>query len=199
MRISTAERSQLEFTLIGAIAFALVSLAVFATVAFAESWMYKTLGLYGAYLAWTLLFILLGGGAFNILVKESMRPLKFYGLFCAAFFLYAIGWVAAYFILRDGLGEWVASFIGSLLMALVFAAGFGKLGLTLKFSAILFVANSAGYFLGLLLNATLKGKTGMLAWGAAYGLFLGAGIGMVFHLAQQTSQLTSTNQQPNSR
>jgi hypothetical protein len=186
--ISTTEKNQFTFSLIGAFAFALVSLAVFATVAFAESWMYRTLGLYGAYLVWTVLFILLGGGALHSLVKETMRPLKFYSLFSVAFLLYAIGWVAVYFILRDGVGEWVASLVGSVLMALVFAAGFGILPLTLKFSAILFIANSAGYFLGLLLNDSIKGKIGMLLWGVAYGLFLGAGLGNVFHLAQRTSQ-----------
>src|SRR3712207_8665090 len=41
------------------ICFCAASLCVFATVAFAERWMYARLGLYGAYLAWTALFILL--------------------------------------------------------------------------------------------------------------------------------------------
>jgi hypothetical protein len=195
VRLSTSEQSPLRFSLFGAIAFGLVSLAVFATVAFAESWMYKTLGLYGAYLAWTVLFILLGGGALGLLVKETMSLPRFYGLFCAAFFLYAVGWVAAYFMLRDGIGEWVASVAGSVLMALVFAAGFGILQLTLKFSVILFIANSAGYFLGLLLNASIKGKPGMLLWGLAYGLFLGAGLGYVLYLAQRPSLSHSKNQQ----
>jgi hypothetical protein len=186
----------MAYSILGALNFALVSLLVFSTVAFAESWMYKTLGLYGAYLAWTLLFILLGGGALYVLVKETLRPFKFFALFSGAFLLYAVGWVAAYFILRDGVGEWVASLAGSILMALVFAVGFRKPGLTFIFSAILFIANSVGYFLGLFLNASIKGKAGMLLWGAAYGLFLGAGLGLIFNRAQYASQSTSTNPQP---
>ena len=44
--------------LTGGLGFCLVSLCVFATVAFAERWMYARLGLPGAYLAWAALFIL---------------------------------------------------------------------------------------------------------------------------------------------
>jgi hypothetical protein len=40
-----------------------VSLFVFATVAFAEGWMYRHLTVVGSYLVWTILFIALGGGA----------------------------------------------------------------------------------------------------------------------------------------
>ena len=48
--------------LLGGLGFGLASLLVFATVAFGERWMYTHLGLWGAYLAWTVLFIGLGGG-----------------------------------------------------------------------------------------------------------------------------------------
>ena len=53
---------------VGAIGFGLVSLCVFATVAFAERWMYQNLGLSGAYLTWVVLFILLSGAVFGSLV-----------------------------------------------------------------------------------------------------------------------------------
>lgn len=72
-------------------------------------------------------------------------------------------------------------------MALVFAAGFGVMRSTLNFSALLFVANSVGYFLGSALNEQFRGSTGMLLWGAAYGLCLGAGIGAVLYYAQKIS------------
>ncbi len=178
----------LRAVLLGSIGFCVASLAVFATVAFAERWMYAAFGLYGAYAVWTVLFILIGGGLLSPLVKDLLRLSKFYLLFCAAFFLYAVGWVAAYFWLGDGLGEWVASLAGSVLMAVGFAAGFKVLPLTVSFSLILFVANSLGYFLGLWLNAWCKGQIGMLLWGAAYGFFLGAGLGAVFHFARRASQ-----------
>lgn len=170
--------------LAGSAGFGLVSLCVFATVAFAERWMYARLGLWGAYLAWTALFILLGGGVLGTLARGRWRLPRFYLLFGAAFFAYAAGWVAAYFLLRGAAGEWVGSLAGSLLMGAVFALGFGAARKTLVLSAVLFVANSAGYFLGSALNEAVGGSAGMLLWGVAYGLGLGAGLGATLHVAQ---------------
>lgn len=168
----------------GALGFCLVSLCVFATVAFAERWMYEQLGLYGAYLAWTALFILLGGGALGSLVGGRWRLPGFYILFGLAFFAYAFGWVGAYFTLRGAAGEWAGSLAGSLLMGCVFALGFGVPRAALKLSAMLFVANTVGYFLGSALNDLAGGRAGMLLWGGTYGLFLGAGLGAALHTAQ---------------
>ncbi len=170
--------------LAGALGFGLVSVCVFATVAYAERWMYARLGFSGAYLAWTALFILLGGGALGSLARGRWRLPRFYLLFGAAFFAYAAGWVGAYFLLRSPAGEWVGSLAGSLLMGLVLAAGFGAARKALRLSAVLFTANSAGYFLGSAINGAVGGSTGMLLWGAVYGLGLGAGLGAVLHLAQ---------------
>ena len=90
---------------IGGIGFCLVSLVVFASVAFGERWMYARLGLLGAYIAWTLAFILLGGAVLGSLVVDSRwRLLKFYLLWGLAFFAYAAGWVFAYFTLRGAAG-----------------------------------------------------------------------------------------------
>ncbi len=170
--------------LVGALGFGLASLCVFATVAFAERWMYARLGLYGAYLAWTVLFILLGGGALGSLVAGRWRLPKFYLLFGLAFFAYAVGWIGAYFTLRGTAGEWVGALAGSFLMGCVFALGFGALRSALNLSAVLFVAHTVGYFLGSALNDSIGGRVGMLLWGAAYGLSLGAGLGAALHLAQ---------------
>jgi len=169
---------------IGGAGFCLASLCVFATVAFAERWIYEQLGLWGAYLIWTALFILLGGAVLGSLVVGRWRLPKFYLLYGIAFFAYAIGWVGAYFTLRGTAGEWVGSIAGSILMALVFAVGFRTMRSILKLSVILFVANSLGYFAGSALNDYVGGKGGMLLWGISYGLCLGAGIGAVLHLAQ---------------
>lgn len=168
----------------GGLGFCLASLCVFATVAFAERWMYARLGLYGAYLAWTALFILLGGGALGSLALGRWRLPGFYLLFGLAFFAYAAGWVGSYFALGGAAGEWVGSLAGSLLMGCVFAFGFGVPRAALNLSAVLFVANSIGYFLGSALNDAVGGRAGMLLWGAVYGLSLGAGLGAVLHLAQ---------------
>jgi hypothetical protein len=169
----------------GAIGFGVVSLCVFATVAFCERWIYQTLGLGGAYLAWTVLFILLSGAVFGSLVVVRWRLPRFYFLFGLAFFAYAAGWVIAYFALRTTVGEWLGSLAGSVLMAVVFAVGFGRLSSAPKLSAVLFVSNSLGYFLGSALNNSFGGRPGMLLWGVAYGLFFGAGIGAALHLVQQ--------------
>ena len=177
----------------GAIGFGLASLIVFATVAFGERWMYTNLGLTGAYIAWTALFILLGGAAFGSLVVDRWRLPKFYLLFGGAFFAYAAGWVTAYFALRGTIGEWVGSLTGSVLMAIVFALAFGALRSLIKLSAVLFLANSLGYFLGSILNDLIRGRAGMILWGVVYGLFLGAGIGLVLHMCQTTNRDLSSS------
>lgn len=173
----------------GGIGFCLVSLAVFATVAFGERWMYARLGELGAYVVWTLAFILLGGGVLGSLVVDSRWRLpRFYLLWGLAFFAYAAGWVGAYFTLRGVAGEWVGSLVGSVLMSVVFALGFGAARLIPKLSALLFVANSAGYFLGSAVNDYIGGRAGMLLWGILYGLLLGAGLGASLHQLQKESR-----------
>ena len=170
--------------LTGAIGFALVSLCVFATVAFAERWMYDTFGLIGAYLVWTLLFILLGGGVLGSLVRGRWRLPWFYPLFAVAFFAYGVGWFVAYFFMRGTAGEWIGSIVGSLLLGTILSVALGAARSSLKLSALLFVANSLGYFLGSAVNDSLRGNAGMLLWGTIYGLCLGAGLGAVLHFAQ---------------
>jgi hypothetical protein len=170
--------------LIGGLGFAIVSLFVFATVAFGERWMYKHLGLLGAYLGWTGLFILCGGAVLGSLVVGRWRLPKFYLLFGSAFFLYAVGWVGAYSIFPGVKGEWLGSLAGSVLMTLVLAVAFGATRIAPKLSALLFVANSLGYFAGSALNSSFGGRAGMLSWGVAYGFCLGAGLGAILHFAQ---------------
>jgi hypothetical protein len=170
----------------GAMGFGLVSLCVFATVAFAERWMYQTLGLLGAYVTWTVLFILLSGAVFGSLVVVRWRLPKFYLLWALAFFAYAAAWMIAYFNLGRTTGELVGSLAGSVLMAMVLAAGFGSLGSTLRLSAILFISNFLGYFSGAALFDFFTGQDiGMLLFGVVYGLFFGAGIGAALRMVQQ--------------
>lgn len=168
----------------GGIGFCLVSLVVFATVAYGEGWMYARLGRLGAYVAWTLAFILLGGFVLGSVVEGRWRLPKFYLLWGLAFFAYAAGWVCAYFTLRSRGGEWLGSLLGSLLMTTVFALGFRASRLIPKLWLLLFIANSAGYFLGSALNDSVGGRPGMLLWGIIYGLFLGAGITTLLSMLQ---------------
>lgn len=170
--------------LTGALGFGFTSLCVFGTVAFAERWMYTHLGLPGAYLVWTILFIVIGGGALGSLVAGGWRLPKFYLLFGLAFFAYAAGWVGAYFTVRGAAGEWVGSLVGSIVMGSLFAVGFGKLRSAITLSVLLFVGNSIGYFAGSGLNNYFGGRAGMLLWGIVYGLCLGAALGAVLHFVQ---------------
>jgi hypothetical protein len=169
----------------GAIGFCLVSLCVFATVAFVERWLFQTLGIAGAYLFWTLLFILLSGMVFGRLVVVRWRLPRFYLLFGLAFFAYAAAWMIAYFKLGRTAGEIVGSVAGSILMALVLATGFCSLRSAAKVSAVLFVSNFLGYFLGAALFDSISHPMGMLLFGIVYGLFFGAGIGAALHLVQR--------------
>lgn len=170
--------------LMGSLGFTGASLLVFATVAFAERWMYRNLGLAGAYFIWTVLFIGLGASALSPLVIGPERWRRFFPLFTVAFLLYAVGWIGAYFGLRGAAGEWAGAIAGCLLMALVFAAGFGALYIFPRLFVVLLLCNSAGYFLGDWLNNAVHGKAGMLLWGLAYGLGMGAGLGWALYLAQ---------------
>jgi hypothetical protein len=180
-----AQRSFSRTVIFGAIGFCAASLCVFATVAFGERWMYSHLGVKGSYLAWTLLFILLGGGVIGAQVSGRWRLPRFFLLFAIAFFAYAIGWVGAYFSLHGStVGEWAGSVAGSLLMGSILAAGVGALRSALRTSFVLFVGNSLGYFLGSALNNLVRGPAGMLLWGAVYGLCLGAGLAAGIYLAQ---------------
>lgn len=180
-----------RFATIGAIGFAIASLCVFATVAFAERWMYTTLSMGGAYLAWTVLFILLGGGALHPLVTGRNRGWRFFSIFGLSFFAYAVGWIASYFILKGALGEWVGSLAGSILMALVLAWGFQALPTIPRLIIVLFMTNSLGYFLGSTVNNALGKQAGMLSWGGVYGLFLGAGLGAALYYLR--SPITARN------
>ncbi len=173
----------------GAIGFGLVSLCVFATVAFAEGWMYQNLGLFGSYIAWTVLFILLSGAVFgSLVVVDRWRLPKFYPLWAVCFFAYAAFWMIAYFSLGPTKGEAVGSLIGSIFMALILAVGFRSLRSTIKLSALLFVSNFLGYFLGVALFDSLTEPTGMLLFGVVYGLLFGAGIGAALQIVQRSRE-----------
>jgi len=182
--------------MIGSFGFCLASLCVFATVAFAEKWMYRSLGLSGAYVIWTVLFIFLGGALLSPLVIGPDRLWRFQLVFGMAFFLYAIGWVGSYFTLRGVAGEWVGSLVGSILMALVITLAFGVIKTFFAQAAALFIANSGGYFLGALLYYSVRGKTGMLMWGVLYGLCLGSGLGLSIFLAQTPLREQLNNLKP---
>jgi len=167
----------------GALGFCVAALLVFATVAFAESWMFRHLGFYGAYGTWTILFILLGGLVLSPLVKVRQSA-WFQLVFGAAFLAYAVAWMSAYFVLRGAMGEWIGSLAGSVLMGLVLALAFDARQNALKLIIVLCVTNCAGYFIGAALFYSIRGSIGMLLYGLVYGVFMGAGLGAALYLCQ---------------
>jgi hypothetical protein len=160
----------------GAVRFGTVSVLVFATVAFGEAAMVRGLGLAGAYLLWTVLF--LGGGSFWLhpLVPGVSRG-YFARWFVMAFLAYALCWCAAWFALPNRYGEWLGAVIGSAGMAWLFRTG----GLTNQRWAGLvlavFIGNTIGYFSGDALHALWGRPWGMVAWGVTFGLGTGAAMG----------------------
>jgi hypothetical protein len=183
-----------ESLLFASLGFLGASLLVYGTVAFAGRWMYGNLGEGLAYAVWAALFILVGGAALSRLVIGPGRLGRFYLLFTLAFLLYAVGWVAAYFPLRDAKGEWLGSLIGTLLIAVTFAWAFGAWNRLPKMWLVLFASHSAGYFIGSLLYSIIGDKTGMMLWGVSYGWLFGLGLGYAIYAAQRETRnlLTKT-------
>ncbi len=184
----------------GAIGFALVSLAAFAVWAAGEKWLQGLLGEPGLYGACALVFICLAGVLLYPLMPGRRSVGRFYAVFIPAFVVYALVWSACWFFLRFGLGEWLASLLGT--SAFVAMVGwrlncFRSFG---KVSLIVFGLHSAGYFIGGQLMRWVLSAAGSdwlhglpkmqlatlakLSWGLAYGLGFGAGIGYVFHAFQ---------------
>jgi len=173
-----------HFIWMGSSRFCLAGGVVFATVAFGQGGLYQHLGVYGAYLFWTFLFILLGGALFSGLIMGPNRLVRAYGLFGLGFFLYAAAWVAAYFTVRGLPGEALGSLLGPVLMALGFMMVLGTRQALSKIIAGLVIAHSVGYFLGRPLLGILGEQLGMICWGLIYGLGFGAGLGYALFMAQ---------------
>ena len=64
----------------------------------------------------------------------------------------------------------------------------GGLALSMKsmpaVSAVLFVGNLLGYFVGSFIFYRLTDKAGLLVWGIIYGIFVGGGLGAALYLLQ---------------
>jgi hypothetical protein len=98
--------------------------------------------------------------------------------------------MVSYFTLRSAAGEWLGSLAGSASLGLVLAVTFGARNRYGRISVELFVAHSAGYFLGEWLHHLLPGKIGMLLWGVCYGLGFGLGLARALYWAQTADNLS---------
>ena len=163
----------------------MIALVVFAVWAWGGRWITGRVGELGLYAVCSVLFIGGGGWWFGRLVVGSGSLRRFSSLFGLAFFLYAVGWTAAWIALRNRGGEWLGSLLGTILLGSVFASAFGATRALAKVILVLFVTHSAGYFLGSAFYSAVPGLAGKLLWGVAYGLGFGAGIGWALYLCQE--------------
>jgi hypothetical protein len=181
----------------GSLGFACVSLAAFGVWAFAGGPLERRVGEAGLYLACAAVFVGLSGVLLHPLARGPRSLRRFYKIFVPAFGAYAVVWCAAWFAFRFGLGEWLASFLGSLVLSVMIGRGLGNLRPVVKVAPAMFILHSAGYFLGgrlMLAVASLAkhgGQSGLqisnaakLCWGLAYGLGVGAGLGYAFFTFQ---------------
>ena len=180
----------------GSLGFAGVSVAAFAVWAFAGRWFYAHFGEAALYLACACVFLGLSGPVLHPLVGGRNSLLRFYKIFIPAFLGYAVGWCAAWFAFRFGWGEWLGSVVGSFAFTVLAALAFRNPCSWFKAGVVMFVLNSAGYFLGGKLMGWLSGPVGTawlaglsknqvsviakLAWGLIFGLGFGAGLGYAF-------------------
>lgn len=185
----------------GSLGFAAVSVAGFAVWAFGGRWFYRHGGEVALYAACALVFAGTAGGVLHPLVRGPNRLRRFYQVFVPAFLAYAIAWSAAWFGFGFGAGEWLGSLAGCAAFAAVACGLLGQWRRWPPVGGVLFVAHSAGYFLGGQLYAGLRAPAaaealgglseetlatlGRLGWGLLYGLGFGAGLGYAFFALQE--------------
>ena len=201
---STPSFSALSSVLRGSLGFAAVSLAGFSVWAFAGRWFYKNTGEIGLYLACAVVFLGLSGLLLHPLLHGPGSLIRFYKVFIPAFIAYAVVWCAAWFVGKTGVGEWVGSLAGSLVFTVLIGRSLGNLQSWCWAAAVMFVAHSAGYFLGGKLMYWMIGPGGAemfagmaksqvslmakLGWGLLYGLGFGSGLGHAFFVFQKATK-----------
>lgn len=206
-RVPTLRESLLR----GAIGFTLVSLGGFAPWVLAGRWFYRNVGEAGLYAACAMVFIGLSGWLLHRLIIGPGSVIRFYQLFSLAFMVYAVSWTASWMALGGVTGGLVGLLAGTAAMGAIFACGFAAWNVSSVVIAVLFVTNTAGYFIGQwaynaigslpddqLLGITLDRRTRAMlartAWGLFYGAGFGAGIGFAFHACQTRVRKLLTDQ-----
>jgi hypothetical protein len=175
----------------GALGFTILSVAGFVPWAVLGGVLHKKVGEAGMYAACALVFIALSGPLLHRLIMGPGSLIRFYALFSVAFTLYSIGWIAGWMVLRGHTGSLVGLLAGTALMGLVFCLAFRAMESLPVVVAVLFLANSAGYFLGGVVEGLVYPHLptlAMLLWGVFYGLGLGAGLGLAFFTCQKKAR-----------
>ncbi|MDB6172970.1 MAG: hypothetical protein JWL59_2281 [Chthoniobacteraceae bacterium] len=189
----------------GVIGFTIVSVAGFAPWALFGRWFYQRIGEAGLYSVCAFMFIGLSGLLLHRLIIGPGSLIRFYKLFSIAFASYSIAWIVGWMMLHGHPGSLAGLFAGTALMGWILATAFEARGSVLKVIAALFVLNSLGYFLGGWIEGCLipmkecsimgiplarpaQVMVAKLQWGICYGIGLGAGLGLAFHLCQEPAR-----------
>ena len=169
----------------GIAGFTVVSVAGFAPWALGERWFPSAVVMYAAC---ALVFVALSGLLLHRLIIGPGSLARFYKLFGVAFGAYSVAWIAGWMSLGGHKGSLVGLLAGTAAMGWILACAFDARGAAPKVIAALFVLNALGYFAGGWVEgsvARFAPKTAaMLLWGVCYGVGLGAGLGIAFHLCQ---------------
>lgn len=167
----------------GAWGFGLVGMVVYATVAFGERALYRSLSVGGAYALWTVIFLVGAPAMLGQLMVEREGRVRFARAFVFAFLAYAGVWMLIYLGLKSRTAEVAASILAPAAMAAVYAHLISPNHEATPLAAMaLLVSHTAGYFLGAVLYRWVGGSPGMLFWGAAHCVLFGAGIGWMIGL-----------------
>lgn len=175
-----------ESLLRGTVGFMLVSIAGFAPWPIMEHWGRGLSGVH-LYLACAAAFLGMSGVCLHRLIIGPGSLSGFYKLFALAFGAYSVAWVSLWMILRGDMGSFGGLLGGAVAMGAILALAFDAYRTLPHVIATIFTLNTIGYYLG----GRLAGKLaiahrplGMLLWGAAYGIGLGAALGVAFYLCQ---------------
>jgi hypothetical protein len=175
----------------GMLGFTVVSVAGFVPWAVFGRWFYRHLGEAGLYAVCALVFIGLSAPLMHRLIMGPGSLGRFFKLFSLSFAVYSAAWIGGWLALRGHSGSLAGLLAGTAVMGVMLAHAFGAWNQVLKVVAALFLLNSAGYFLGGVVEGALirqHALTAMLLWGVFYGLGFGAGLGLAFHLCQSRAR-----------
>lgn len=191
-RAAGANAPSLQASLVrGTVGFTVVSVAGFVPWAVFGRWLGRHIGEAGMYAVCALVFIGLSGPLLHRLILGPGSLGRFNRLFGLSFTAYSVAWIAGWMAFRGHLGSVVGLFAGTAVMGLMLCTAFEARRELLKVVAALFLLNSAGYFLGGVVEGWLirqHALTAMLSWGVGYGLGLGAGLGLAFHFCQRRAR-----------
>jgi hypothetical protein len=193
-----------SYILRGTLGFTLLSLAGFVPWAFFGKWFREPGrgGELGMYIACAAVFLLLSAPLLHRLIIGPGSLGRFYRIFTPAFVFYSIAWILAWMKIGGHPGSLVGLFAGTLCMSLIFVRAFDAWKQLVPVLLSLFVLNSAGYFIGGVVEGWLihlpecsffgvslarpqQRILAMMSWGLFYGIGFGAGLGLAFYFCQQ--------------